>query len=242
MSTLKRGFTLLEVVLSLAILSMSLLWILKGQSDSVSRSVRSRLLTQGMHLAQAKLLETEFNLRRDGFGTFEDENCGDFDPSDYEGSERFRYCVIIEKIELPDMAMLQEKIMGGMGTSDESAEGTNTSPLTDLISQFLPGAGSSSMDEGLGKMASSFMGQAMSMIQSVLEAAVRRVTVRVMWRVAKKERYFELVSYLTDLDELDRSLISPSNTGTSGTTGTSSTGTSSTTRTTGSSSSGSTTR
>lgn len=194
----------MEVVMSLAILSMSLLWVLKGQSDSVTRNIRARMLSQGMRLAQSKLLETETTMRREGFGFFEDQQCGDFQ-GEYEGAERFRFCVTIEKIELPDITMLQEKIMGGsLGAGNEESG----SPFSNILSQYMPGGGSSSeVSEGFGRMASSFMGQAMSMIQTVLENAVRRVTVRVMWKVAKKERHFEIVSYFTDLDELDRSLL-----------------------------------
>ncbi len=229
------GFTLLEVVVSLAILSMALMWILIDQTIAVKRSVRVRMLSQAVYLAKSKMLETEGNLRRDGFGSFEDENCGEFDNGLYEGAEHFRYCVTIEKVIMPDLTMLQENIMGALGmggTQGASGADPTASPLGGLISQFLPGglSGDSALTEKFNEMAGQFLGPAMTMIQSVLEEAIRKITVKVMFKVGGTDRDFELVAYITDVAELDRSIMMPS---LGNTTGTSTTGTStSTTKTT----------
>jgi prepilin-type N-terminal cleavage/methylation domain-containing protein len=205
----QKGFTLLEVVIALVILSMNLMWILMDQTNAVKRSVRARLLTQATYLARSKMVETEALLRKDGFGTFEEEDCGEFDSGDYEGSERFTYCVQIEKIELPDMNFLQEKLMGGLGMGQEGAgdEGSD-SPLSGLMSQFMPGAGDNpEIEDKFASMAGQFLAPALGMIQGVLEEAIRKVTVTVFYKSDRKTRKFELVAYFTDVEELNRSIL-----------------------------------
>ncbi|MBU1512014.1 type II secretion system GspH family protein, partial [Myxococcota bacterium] len=141
------GFTLLEVMIALTILAMSLIWILKGQTDSITRNIEARLQLQGIHLANYKILETEQLLRKEGFGTFEGEMCGDFESDQLEGTELFTYCVYIEKIEIPDMSMLQQQLAGGLGLDDGSGEGApadSTIPpfMQDLLTQMIPGGDS----------------------------------------------------------------------------------------------------
>ncbi|MBU1240141.1 type II secretion system GspH family protein [Myxococcota bacterium] len=215
------GFTLLEVVVSLAILSMALMWILIDQTIAVKRSVRVRMLTQAIYLAKSKMLETEGTLRHDGFGSFEEENCGDFDNSLYEGSENFRFCVQIEKVVMPDMSMLQQNIMGALGMSSGTQNpdsGATPGPLGGLMEQFLPSGlmGSGELSEKFNEMAGQFLGPAMTMIQGVLEEAIRKITVKVFFKVGGTEKEYELVAYITDLGELDRSLMIPSMGGTTG--------------------------
>jgi len=196
-----RGFTLLEVMVALTILAMSLIWILKGQTDSITRNIEARLQLQGIHLANYKILETEQLLRKEGFGTFEGEMCGDFASDQLEGTELFTYCVYIEKIEMPDMSMLTQQLAGGLGLDDGSgdAPADSTIPpfMQDLLSQMIPG-GDSDVMSGLTGMMGSFLTTALSTIQNVMEQAVRRVRVVVAWRVGKKERSYELIAFFTD--------------------------------------------
>ena len=205
------GFTLLEVMVSLTIMAMSLVWILKGQTDSIVRNIEARMLLQGIHLANYKILETEQLLRKEGFGTFEGEMCGDFGSDHLEGTNLFTYCVYIEKIEMPDMSMLQQQVAGGLGLDDGSGEappGESTVPpfMQDLLTQLIPG-GDSDMMSGLTGMMGNFLTMALSTIQNVMEQAVRRVRVVVIWRVGKKERSYELIAFFTDPAVLDQNIL-----------------------------------
>lgn len=239
---MSSGFTLIEVVISLTILAMALMWILLDQSIAVKRSVRARKYTQAVYLAKAKMQETEGLLRDEnevggGFTDFEEENCGNFDDGLYEGAELFTYCVHIEKVMMPDITMMQQNIMGalGLGSQEEGAEGQPASPLSGLLEQFMPGMGQNNeMMDKMNEMAGQVLGPIMGMIQGVLEESIRRVTVKVFFFTGGTKREYELVAYFTDLNQMTNALFSPSSAGTSGTGTTGSTGSS------GSSSSGGT--
>ncbi|MGM0596760.1 MAG: type IV pilus modification PilV family protein [Myxococcota bacterium] len=214
---LQKGFTLIELIIALAILSISIGWILRDQTEAVKKSVRSRLLSQAIYLARAKMDNTEMLMRKEGFGSFEDEFCGEFADDGYEEVDRFEYCVLIEKIIIPDINRLQEELLGGQnrgeeGDIDPETDGATPSPISNLIDQFMPGmGGDSELGDSISSMAGRFLAPALSSIQNVLEEAVRKVTVTVRWKAAGKMRQMELVAYYTDTNELTRSLISPGN-------------------------------
>ncbi len=204
---LQGGFTLLEVMAALTIMAMSLIWILKGQTDSMARNVEMRLSLQAVHLANYKLLETEQVLRKEGFGTFDGEACGDFAGEGLFGTDLFRYCVFVERILLPDMGMFQQQVAGGLGLNpDVAPEEAGMNPfMQDILSQLIPG--DSDIMAGLAGMMGDFMGMALSAIQNVMEQGVRRVRVEVYWQAGKKFRSFELVGFLTDPDILDQNIM-----------------------------------
>jgi len=55
----RRGFTLLEVMIAMAILAISLVAVFRSQSQSLSMVNESRFLTTASLLAQGKMAETE---------------------------------------------------------------------------------------------------------------------------------------------------------------------------------------
>ena len=71
------GFTLLEVLVALAVLAIALISIFKLQGQTLQMSAQARFLTVAPHLAQAKLAEIElqdFKEIGDGSGSFPDEH------------------------------------------------------------------------------------------------------------------------------------------------------------------------
>lgn len=55
----RKGFTLLEVMIAMAILAISLVAVFRSQSQSVSMAGESRFLTTASLLAQGKMAEVE---------------------------------------------------------------------------------------------------------------------------------------------------------------------------------------
>ncbi len=210
----ESGFTLLEVMVALTILGMSLLWLLKGQADSLARNIGARMRLQGIHLANYKMLETEQLMRKEGCGTFEGETCGDFESDHLEGVEQFRYCVSIEKIELPDLSMFTQQLSGALGGSDTTgaadaaAAGDMQLPpfFQDILSQLIPGGGGDVLS-GLSGMMGNILTMAISTIQNVLEQAVRRVRVTVFWNLGKRQKSYELIAFFTDPTVLDQNIL-----------------------------------
>ncbi len=71
----RSGFTLLEVMVALAVIAIALVALLTTQSTSIKLLTRSTLMTKSYLLAEKKLaaLElTEYDLINDGEGTFEE--------------------------------------------------------------------------------------------------------------------------------------------------------------------------
>lgn len=73
----QSGFTLLEVLVGLAVLAIALISIFKLQGQTIQMSAKARFLTVAPHLAHAKLAEIElldFKEVGDGSGAFPDEH------------------------------------------------------------------------------------------------------------------------------------------------------------------------
>lgn len=93
----ERGFTLLEVIVSLVILAVALLGFHQGQSSSVRLSMRSEKLAQATELAQQKMTEIELQLRKKNLGTFQEEEKGEFKE---EAFKEFKWNRKLEKVNL----------------------------------------------------------------------------------------------------------------------------------------------
>ena len=95
-----RGFSLLEVMISLAILASSILILYISHSNSVLTSARSENVTLASLLAQEQLTQYLLDIEKDmALGIFPDEkeDGGQFDAP----YERFKWEIQIKKVEIP---------------------------------------------------------------------------------------------------------------------------------------------
>ena len=137
-----RGFTLLEVMIALAILGMSLTVLLQAQASSLSKAGRSRDLTVATILARSKMIDIEKHLFHDGFQTSTEEEDGDFHD---EGHPDVHFKWRVSEVELDLTALTNlcggfAKRMGG-GKDDE---GNGASECESMMS-------------GIGSMAGPFI-------------------------------------------------------------------------------------
>ena len=97
----KRGFTLLEVMIAVAILAISLLALMNFQSQAILASDRAERITVSTFLAQQKMAETLLEIEK-GIpkGDFPDEKEeeGQFDEDQYPG---YFWKLKIKKFEIP---------------------------------------------------------------------------------------------------------------------------------------------
>lgn len=94
------GFTLLEVMVAVAILSISLMVLMNISGNTLVMSGRSEMMTVATMLAQKKMTEIELELKRGmKLNEFPDEKSeeGKFD----DPYEDFSWAVEIKKVELP---------------------------------------------------------------------------------------------------------------------------------------------
>ncbi len=230
-----RGFTLLEVFIAMAILSLSILYMFDALVHSPDRANRAKLVTVATNLARTKMIDIEADLLKDGWEEFDDEECGDFTDDEYGNLARFEWCARIDKIELPDTVDVGgavEKMIGGPDPDDPSASG-QTGASNSMVGMWMGGGGAmggaggaSNQDggamAGLGSILTSFLAP----FRNVVEQAIRRITLRVFWKYRGKEQEVMLIYYVTRADLVDQAIIggfmqgAAGQTGTTGTTGT----------------------
>jgi type II secretion system protein I len=90
---LARGFTLIEVLVAMVILSIAFMWLLSSQGQSIEMATRSRFLTTATLLAQERISEVTSGEQTVSQGS----GGGDFG-EDYPG---YRYEETVESTVLP---------------------------------------------------------------------------------------------------------------------------------------------
>lgn len=183
------GFSLLEVMVSLAILAIALVVLTRTVTGDVRATQHSRMVTAATFLARTKISSLEQNILEVGFSEMEGEDDGDFTE---EGFPNFKWYAAVERVKLPASAVQQAE-----QTAQKQTQSTN--PM-EILSGFM----------------GSFMTTLMEPIRVGLEESVRRVTVKVKWNEpGRPEQSFAVVNFLTDPSKLDMALQGP--TGTTGT-------------------------
>ena len=186
---------MLEVMVSLAILAMSLVVLSRVVTTNVSAANHSRLTTAATFLARTRISMMEQSLLEYGFAEMDGEDTGDFAQEGFPG---FRWYTNVERIELP--ADSTQKVQ------QASSKATQSNNPMEMLSGFMGG----------------FMSTLMEPIRLGLQESVRKLTVRVKWNEpGKLEQSFEVVNFMTDPSRLE-SAVTLSATGATGTaTGTS---------------------
>jgi general secretion pathway protein I len=189
----RGGFTLLEIMISLAILGVALVALLSLSSADVRASHKAKLLTIATGLARAKMLDLEEELLRTGFQDTTEESEGDFSE---EGQPRFSWYAMIEKVQLPEAAELEEGMKGSTPPPSPQDE-ANQEQLMNLA------GGSAS-----GALGASMVQLYFPLIRPVLEAAIRKITVEVRWRIGREEETLRVVAFYTDRKAIDQAMRS----------------------------------
>ena len=181
-ATLKEGgFTLLEVMIALAILSMGLFALVDSQSMSIRTTNTIKYYTIASFLARSKMIDVEEELWEKGFGDFDKDLEGDFEE---EGYPNIRWKAEIRKIELnPDLSML-----GLGGGEDEQTGGSADGGLG-----IAPDMGGM-----LGVGGAAFGGQ-VQMITEALAEQIRYCRLEVSWNEGSTERSFDVVTHFVNM-------------------------------------------
>jgi general secretion pathway protein I len=193
------GFSLLEVMVAMAILGISLVVLIRITTSNVRSAAHARLVTTATFLARAKLAAMEDGIAADGFTDSDQEDGGDFGD---EGFPQFRWTSLIERVELPTDVAAKAQEAAGQQT-EQATTGPSSNPMM-----------------ALAGMMGGFMSTLIEPIRIGLQESVRHITVTVYWReVGREEQSFEVVAYLTDPAKLDLAMGTPAGAGTGGTGG-----------------------
>jgi general secretion pathway protein I len=201
---LDRGFSLLEVMVAIAIMAISLVVIVRITSMNVRAAAHSRLVTTATFLARSKLAAVEDDIITLGYTDSDQEDAGDFGD---EGYPKVRWESLVERVELPTDIAAQAQQAAGEKTQ-EAQTGPSSNPLA-----------------AMSGMMGGFMSSLIEPVRIGLQESVRRVTVRVKWdEIGRDEQSFEVVTYMTDPSKLDLAMGLPAS-GTGGAAGTGTSGT-----------------
>lgn len=167
------GFTLLEVIIAVAILGISLISLLRAQQDALRATAYARDLTTAAFLAEDKLVDIEWQLRKDGWTESDVTFEGDFSE---EGWPNIRYECLVDFMELPEFSAL----MNAKNDADKAAGDDDG----------MMGGG---MNQAFG-----FLGMVWPQIKAGIEAAIRKVHCTVRWKTGKIENDFDVATFWTN--------------------------------------------
>ncbi len=165
------GFTLLEVMVAVAILSIALTAIFSSEGGAIRAGARARQMATATLLARCKMAEVEEQMAREGFPAVmadgEDECC--------EGGEQpgFSCHWQVEQVMLPDAVDTGEDPLAA-ATSAPGAPGGSDATGADLENALSGAAGG----DVVGQFAVQY---AFPIIRPMIEQQVRRATVTVRW-------------------------------------------------------------
>jgi len=150
LSPQRRGFTLLEVVIALAILAVSVMILVETQAGALFMSTDADRISTATYLAEEKMMEALLELEREGWTSMDVEETGDFDDfgsEDFRGDalrldldgqhEGFKWAYTVKKIELnipTDLGGAAGELAGNgyWGDSNQDAGQDAQMDLTDI--------------------------------------------------------------------------------------------------------------
>jgi general secretion pathway protein I len=197
------GFTLLEVMIAMAILILALTALFGHEGVAIQMSDYSNKMSQAVMLGQGKMLDIEYKMLKDSIDIYDNCEEGDFRA---EEMRRFSWKVCAYKIEMDDGAaeaiteQFMSMISGFMGGGDVSA-------LGGLAAAAGGGGGNARLDRALGSITAAV--GAIPFFLQQLEDKVRKVRLEITWADAVDERMLLFERYVTNLgvgDETQRAL------------------------------------
>ncbi|HTM44493.1 MAG TPA: prepilin-type N-terminal cleavage/methylation domain-containing protein [Polyangiaceae bacterium] len=215
------GFTLLEVMVAIAILGLGLTTILSTQVGLFANSSHAAQLSVATGLVRCKMSEVEEKLLREGFPVIDENDSGDCCEDSVQRDFTCKWK--IETVLLPNppdndvLDPSKEDLdkgpssdnLGALGALSQiqNSEGAVLGEHADLnsVSSILSGGdlansplGGAAAMGGVGAMAPMVMGMVYPELKGMLEASIRKVTVEIDWREGSKDRDLKVVQILTN--------------------------------------------
>jgi general secretion pathway protein I len=218
MTRRERGFTLVEVMLALAVLGLGLTMLIKSLASNVANAGEAQMMGVVAELARGRMYDVEELLRKDGFQETDQSSNGDFSEEGWPG---VTWESKVEIPEIPTLAALQAMQQGqdgaGAGSGAGSGAGGSASDpmsafestgLGGMLSMFGGGMdmfGSGGGAESGGEQAgASFIQQYFDLVQQVFKVSIRKVTLTVHYQVGADKRDFALTAYFTDDSAMEK--------------------------------------
>jgi len=193
----RRGFTLLEVMVSLGILAVSLAAISGITAGSYAASDYARGMTIATLLARSKMIDVEEEMWKDGFPDDDKELDGEFDE---EGHPEYRWKATVRKIDV-DLGQMIGGLLGG-DVSQENLGEHIQGYLGALTGGTGEGIESGAAEQvGGSKIAEMLQGQQLEvMFKQVgdnLAEAIREIEIEILWgKEGVSEESIKFIQYI----------------------------------------------
>jgi len=207
----RAGFTLLEVMISLAVLAVALVALSDLNGGAVIMQAYARRATQATLLLRGKMADVEDQLQKDGFSDFNDDKHGSFEEDEGGAGYEWRSEILKPDVQMDAAQLLGLFGIGSQGGTSGSSGGTTATnaPATSLTqglagaAQMLGGAqtGSAALTAPGSPVAGMLQAQAKSFLET-LKKSVREVRVTVSWKDGRQERSISASQHLVILPEM----------------------------------------
>lgn len=178
MQPMKRAFSLLEVMVAMAILTLGLVSLLQVQARSAEMAIAAREMTVATMLARGKLYDCQTDLLKKGFGVGDYNESGNFDD---EGYPTFFWECHAYK---PDMPTGE-----GVGDMGSAASALGMGASSDAASDAMP----QGADMGMGMIA-----PVLQQMASVLGDSIREMVVIVRWGTGADQQEMRVTTHVVD--------------------------------------------
>lgn len=206
----RRGFTLLEVMVAVAILGLGLTTILSAQFSAVKATSHAKHISLAVPLARCKMAEVEEQLRVEGFP--EIELVGDGPCCEGDMTPGVSCSWIVERPTFPEANYgeldldtdLDSSPLGSLANAatGESGSPSNLGGLGDLAGTLAGGDGGDGNLAGaamsaIGSVPSMVMTSVYPQIKNIFEASSRRITLTLTWTEGTRAYDLTLVQWVT---------------------------------------------
>lgn len=171
---LRRGFSLLEMMVAIALLSMGLVLLLQVQARSIQLAQQAREMTVATMLARGKLLDCQTDLLKKGFSIGDYDEEGNFDE---EGYPTFYWECHGYKPDMPvaDSGDITQAFSGAGGD----------------------GAAQAAQDQGT-EMGMGMIAPILSQMSSILGDSIRELVVIVRWGEGEDMQEMTVTTHVVD--------------------------------------------
>ncbi len=200
-----RGFSLLEVMVALAIFGLMISGILAAQAGLAASNKKAANMGQAVNLARCRMTEAEEKLLKFGYPELDDIDDG-APCCDGIQSSTFTCDTKVEKIILPDPPVSTFGEDGGASSLINAfGPDAGAGPAGNATLNFNGGIGSlgsaisqQTGGQGAAGLVNMAMGMVYPTMKPMMESSIRKVTVTVHWKEGPNPQTFDLVQYVTN--------------------------------------------
>ncbi len=180
----QRGFTLLEVMVAVAILALTLTALFSSEGGAVAATTHLKRVAVATNLARYRMSEIEERFVREGWNEADEQ--GEGPCAEDEEYQDFRCRWASETIELPSTIDLENALGNALFGGGDAGVGPG-----------VPDAGAGGGGQN-AQMGMAMAAQLYPVLAQLLQSSIRRVTVTVVWREGRRERTVEAMQFLTN--------------------------------------------